>query len=673
MRTIEADDSIEINSLSARLKNAIIGKAKTIQDKGLFHKLTLVAFFAWVGLGADGISSSCYGPEEAFRNLQGHTSLAIFVALGSVFTIVIISSSYNQIIKLFPNGGGGYLVGSKLLSPTTGMVSGSALIIDYVLTITISVSSGADALFSYFPESLQQFKLPFALAGVVFLILLNLRGVKESVLSLTPIFIIFIATHVFAILYGIFVHSSSIAQVTVSTAHGVSSTFSQMGFFATLLIILRAYSMGAGTYTGIEAVSNGLPILREPKVKTARKTMLLMMVSLSFMVLGLMICYMIFNVQLDTHKTLNAVLLDNLTSDWNQVFAKGFVFITLVSEAALLFVAAQTGFIDGPRIMANMAIDHWFPKRFASLSDRLVTMNGVLMMGLGSIILMLISRGSVAFLVVLYSINVFITFTISQSGMVKHWWLNRGKGLPWKRKIAINGIGLVLTTFILVSVIIIKFKEGGWVTLLITGVLIFLALNIKRHYFKVALKLQKVRLNAYSEIESLIGERPCSGNNHKKPKFNKDGKTAMVLVSGFGGTGLYTFLRILENFKGVYSNVVFIRVGILNSRIYRGTEELEQFRQQVREDGEKYVAVANQFGLYGKSIWTIGTDPVSEVYRIVKKLRPRLSGAALFGGQLVFSKTFYLSKLLHNHTIFSIQKRFFKFGIPIVIFPIKVA
>ncbi len=525
---------------------------------------------------------------------------------------------------------------------------------------------------AFFAVEWQPYKLPFALAGVCFLILLNLRGVKESVLSLTPIFIVFIATHVIAILYGIFVHSSNFGAVASQTTHEINSTVSQLGFFGTFFIILRAYSMGAGTFTGIEAVSNGMPILREPKVATARKTMFLMVLSLSFMVLGLMICYMLFNVQLDTHKTLNAVLLGNLTSGWGHFWSGSFVLVTLVSEAALLFVAAQTGFIDGPRIMANMAIDHWFPKRFASLSDRLVSMNGVLLMGIGSLVIMMISKGSVALLVVLYSINVFITFTISQTGMVRHWWLNRNKNQPWKRKIAVNGIGLVLTSFILISVIILKFREGGWVTLLITGVLVFVAINIKRHYFKTALKLQKVRLNAYSEIEKLIGERPCANGNHKKVKYNREGRTAIILVSGFGGTGLYTFLRILENFKGVYSNIVFIRVGILNTKIYRGTEELEQFKRHVKEDGEKYVKVANQFGLYGKSIWTIGTDPVNEIYRIVKRVRPRISGAAFFGGQLIFSKTFYLSKLLHNHTIFSVQRRFFKFGIPIVIFPIKV-
>jgi len=299
-------------------------------------------------------------------------------------------------------------------------------------------------------------------------------------------------------------------------------------------------------------------------------------------------------------------------------------------------------------------------------------MNGVLLMGIASIILMVISKGSVALLVVLYSINVFITFTISQVGMVKHWWLMRGKHLHWKRKLSINGIGLILTSFILVSVIILKFGQGGWATLLITGLLILLAINIKRHYFKVTLRLQKLRLSAFAEIEQIIGHRLCEENGTKKVAFNKDGKTAIILVSGFGGTGLYTFLRILENFKEVYSNIIFIRIGVLNSKIYRGTEEFEHFKRQVKADGEKYVAITNQFGLYSKSMWTIGTDPVNEVYRIVKKIRPKLSGAAFFGGQLVFSKTFYLSRLLHNHTIFSIQKRFFKFGIPIVIFPIKI-
>jgi amino acid transporter len=658
----------------ARSKNIFIGKAKTIQDKSIFHKLSLVAFFAWIGLGADGISSSCYGPEEAFRNLQGHPMLAIFVGLGTVFTIFIISTSYSQIIKLFPQGGGGYLVGSKLLSPTVGMISGCALIIDYVLTITISVSSGTDALFSFFPPAMQVHKLGFAIGGVCLLILLNLRGVKESVVSLTPIFVIFILSHVFVIIYAIAIKASDFQAVSIETSNQLHSSVSQLGVWGTLFIILKAYSMGAGTFTGIEAVSNGMPILREPKVKTAKRTMLLMAISLSFIVMGLMIAYALYNVQISPTKTLNAVLFDNVTAHWDPFWSKSFILTTLVSEAALLFVAAQTGFIDGPRIMANMAIDKWFPKKFASLSDRLVTMNGVLLMGFAGILLMALSHGSVQLLVVLYSINVFITFSISQLGMVRHWWIDRDKLGHWKRKLAVNGIGFILTSFILISVTIIKFGEGGWITLVITGAFVLVAINIKRHYFKTAVRLQKVRQSALSELHDALQLVPC----HKLPKtshpikFNPDSKTAIILVSGFGGTGLHSFLRINESFKGIYENFIFIRIGVINSKIYRGSEELDHFKHSVKADGRKYEKIANQFGFYGKSMWTIGTDPVSEVYTIVKKLTRILPNSTFFGGQLVFSKTFFMSQLLHNHTIFSIQKRFFKFGIPIVIFPIKI-
>jgi amino acid transporter len=660
-------------TFARKVKNVLIGKAKDVQDKSMFHKISLVAFFAWIGLGIDGISSSCYGPEEAFRHLQDHPSLALFVALGSVFTIFIIASSYNQIVRLFPHGGGGYLVGSKLLSPTVGMISGCALIIDYVLTITLSVSSGADAIFSFLPPQWHSMKLGFALIGVCFLILMNLRGVKESVVSLTPFFAIFMISHLFAIGYVFVTHGAKFAHVAGESVSQLHSSVSELGLLGTLILILKAYSMGAGTYTGIEAVSNGLPILREPKVKTARTTMTLMAVSLSTMVLGLMVAYSLYGLKIHPGKTLNAVLLEQLTSGWNPRLGYSFVLITLISEATILFVAAQTGFIDGPRIMANMAVDLWFPKKFAALSDRLVTMNGVLLMGSAAFILMLLSRGSVKLLVVLYSINVFITFSISQMGMVKHWWLSRKKLDHWKRKIAVNGIGFILTTFILISVIVVKFREGGWITLIITGLLVFVAMNIKRHYYTTKLRLQKLRLSAYKHLEEMGYLMPCEEAPKGKICFKPDENTAVILVSGFGGTGLTTFLKILDNFKGYYSNFIFVRIGIINSKIYRGSEEMEHFRETVREDGLKYVKIANQLGYYGKSVWTIGTDPVDEVYRVMKKMMPRMKSVTFFGGQLVFSRTFYLSQLLHNHTVFSIQKRFFKFGIPIVIFPIQVA
>ena len=284
------------SGISKKFKTAVLGGARDPHDKKIFHTLSLVAFLAWVGLGSDGLSSSCYGPEEAFRVLGGHPYLGIFVGLGSAITVFIISTSYSQIIELFPTGGGGYLVASKLLSPKVGMVSGCALIIDYILTITISVASGAAAIFSFLPASLQSFKLAFALVGLILLLVLNLRGIKEAVVPLVPIFLTFVVLHVFAIIYTIVTHASSATHVYNDASRELSSSFSQLGIMGTIILVMKSYSMGAGTFTGIEAVSNGIPILRDPKVKTAHATMRYMSISLAVTVLGLMLAYLFFNV-----------------------------------------------------------------------------------------------------------------------------------------------------------------------------------------------------------------------------------------------------------------------------------------------------------------------------------------------------------------------------------------
>jgi amino acid transporter len=463
----------ELN-LGGRLKTALIGKSRDLSDRNVFHKLSLIAFFAWIGLGADGLSSSCYGPEEAFKALNGHVYLSLIVAAAAVVTVFVISTSYSQIIELFPSGGGGYLVASKLLSPTLGLVSGSALLIDYVLTITISIASGADALFSLMPAGALHYKLPFEAAGVGILTLLNLRGAKEAVLPWVPIFLIFVMTHAFAIGYALWTHLANLPEVWQHASADFATSHQSLGWLGMALLVLRAYSMGAGTYTGIEAVSNGLPILREPRVLTGKRTMRYMAISLSVTVAGLLIGYLLYRVAPQEGKTLNAVLFERLTASWPHGGAFVFILITLASEAALLFVAAQTGFLDGPRVLSNMALDRWFPTRFATLSDRFVTHNGVVMMGGFSLVLMFAARGSVDWLVVLYSINVFITFTLSQMGMVRHWWQERRSVPAWKAKLAINGVGAALTTFILVTLSAMKFFEGGWITLLVTALLVLL-------------------------------------------------------------------------------------------------------------------------------------------------------------------------------------------------------
>lgn len=259
----------EENSLADKIKHTLIGKPRSIKDPRLFHKLALIPILAWIGLGADGLSSASYGPEEAFKTLGRHTYLAVFLALATAMTVFIISYAYSRIIEYFPSGGGGYIVATHTLGERAGVISGCALLVDYMLTITVSIVSCGDAIFSFFPTSYQQYKLGFEVLAIIVLVVLNLRGVKESITILAPIFVTFIVTHVILIGYGIFSHLPEIAPLTRNVQAGFKSGLVTLGAGGMLLLFLRAFSMGGGTYTGIEAVSNGLQILREPRFRAA--------------------------------------------------------------------------------------------------------------------------------------------------------------------------------------------------------------------------------------------------------------------------------------------------------------------------------------------------------------------------------------------------------------------
>lgn len=652
-----------------QIKQWVIGKAKDPLDQGVFHHLSLIAFFAWVGLGADGLSSSCYGPEEAFLALHSHPYLSLFVALGSALTVLVISSSYSQIIELFPSGGGGYLVASKLLSPNLGMISGCALLIDYVLTITISIASGADALFSFLPASWYAYKLGFAVFGVLLLTLMNMRGAKESVVPLVPVFMVFVITHAFVIIYAICMHASNCGEVLRCTGADVHSARLELGTFGMIFLILKAYSMGAGTFTGIEAVSNGLPILREPKVKTGKRTMLYMSLSLAITVMGLMTAYLLFHVDHQAGKTLNAVLFENVTAAWPLHIRTSFILVALVSEALLLLVAAQAGFLDGPRVLSNMALDRWFPTRFATLSDRLVTQNGVFLMGVTAFVTMILTHGSVRLLVVLYSINVFITFCLSQAGMVRHWWEVRKKEKPWLHKILINGLGLSATSFILVSVIILKFDEGGWITLVLTGCLVLFAMLVKKHYRGTAQLLTRLE----SLTESTLA--PMTKNAHTPVipvGYDPDFKTAVLFVNGFNGLGLHTLFNVIRLFGKEFKNFVFIQIGILDAGNFKGVEEVENLKAKVKADVEKYTSFMQANGFYAEGVPSIGIDVIAGVDRLSEEVLKRYPNSVFFGGQLVFPNESVWTRWLHNYTVFAMQRNLYQKGVPFVILPIRV-
>lgn len=403
-------------TFAKRIKQVCIGSPLNPFNPQILRHVSLVAFLAWVGLGADGLSSTCYGPEEAYIALGTHTNFALYIAIATAITVFVISVGYNQVIELFPSGGGGYKVASQLLNPYIGLISGAALIVDYVLTIAVSTASAMDALFSMLPVSVLGFKLISEVGLIFFLILLNMRGMKESIKILLPIFLGFFVLHVFLILYGIAAHHKGLLLIIPRTIDETRITISQVGWIPVLALILHAYSLGGGTYTGLEAVSNNVNRLREPRVATGKWTMFYMAVSLSLTAGGMILLFLLWQPTPQVGQTLNAVVFHDILGDSS--LGNFILLAALFLEAGLLFVAANTGFLAGPSVLANMSIDGWVPKRFRHLSTRLVIQNGVIVFGLSALGILLWCRGKVSLLVVLYSINVFLTFSLSCSACV---------------------------------------------------------------------------------------------------------------------------------------------------------------------------------------------------------------------------------------------------------------
>jgi len=648
-------------SVVLRLARTLFGAPKHLKDPHLFHKMALIPVLAWVGLGADGLSSSAYGPEEAFRALGEHRYLALLLALATALTVFIISYAYSRIIEHFPHGGGGYIVASHILGEKAGVVSGSALLVDYVMTITISIASCCDALFSYVPQSFHHYKVPVACFLTIVLIILNVRGVKESITILAPIFMTFIVTHLLMLLYGLVTHTDRIAPVLASAGDGFRHDLSTIGFFGILLLFLRAYSLGGGTYTGIEAVSNGMQIMREPRVQTGKRTMIYMATSLAFTAGILLLCYLLVGINPVAGKTLNSVLADNLFGNWPM--GKSIAFVTILSEGALLLVAAQAGFVDGPRVMANMAVDSWFPHRFAALSVRLTMRNGILLMGIAAIALLFYTRGSVSALVVMYSINVFVTFSLSQLGMSKFFIQRRREDPCWLRHLSVHLVGLVLCVTILAVTTFEKFTEGGWMTLVITSVVIGLCYLIKGHYTRVR--------EGIADLDNTLLDVPIHAHG-EPPAIDRNAPTAIQLVSGYSGFGVHTLFSILTTFPKTYKNIIFVSVAVIDSGSFKGAEEIDALEASIKDGLEKYVSLAKKLGFAADYRMALATDVVESVVEICKETGEEFPRSTVFTGQLTFRLEKFYHRLLHNETAFAIQRRLQWDGLTTVILPIRV-
>jgi amino acid transporter len=689
-----------------KIRAFLFGAPKDVRSAKTFHSISLVAMLAWVGLGADGLSSSSYGPDAAFREImtpgRDFSSLAVFLAIGTAVTVFIISYAYTRIIEHFPSGGGGYVVATKLLGPRFGVVSGSALLVDYVLTITTSIASGGEAIFYLIPrewfgraatslatedigtwlDPVQRTKVLVEISAIVVLVILNIRGVKESVAAVLPVFAVFVVTHVVLLVVAIGGHIGDVGTVTAETTANLHSTITTLTAFGALALFVRAYSLGGGTYTGIEAVSNGVPIMREPKVRTAKRTMVLMATSLSITAGGIILAYLLVHVAPDFNdstKPMNAILLTKVFGTWQIAGFKAgywFVLLALLSEAGLLFVAAQTGFVDGPRVMANMAVDSWLPHRFAALSERLSMQNGVLLMGGTSIAALLYTHGNVEKLVVMYSINVFVTFSLSNLGMARFWVRGRKEHKEWLRHLPVHIVGLALCVTILIVTSVVKFAVGGWLTLVVTGLLVAVCFWIKRHYDRVVAAIRRLDTELADPLaEAASMPKPSVANLDeaaKSSRIDRKQAVAVLFVGGYGGLGRHALLTLLRMFPGHFKGIVFCSVAVIDSGVFKGIDEVHELEARTRAALERYVQYAGWLGLPAEHVFSTGTEVAVEAEKMAVELIQKYPKALFVAGQLIFDEETIVSRALHNESAFMIQRRLQHAGVPMVVLPVRL-
>ncbi len=648
-------------TLFERIKQWIFGHPLNPFNPQILRHVSLIAFFAWVGLGADGLSSACYGPEEAYIALGEHTHFALYIAIATAITVFVISVGYNQVIELFPSGGGGYKVASQLLGSYIGLISGAALIVDYVLTIAVSTASAMDAIFSIMPISYLSYKLLAEVGLIVGLLLLNMRGMRESIKILMPIFLGFFIVHVILIMYGILVHRDGLFLIVPNTINETKDMIGAVGLLPVLALIFHAYSLGSGTYTGLEAVSNNVNRLREPRVATGKWTMFYMAVSLSMTAAGMVLLFLLWAPQQAAGQTLNAVVFHSILGD--SQFGKMALMVTLLLEGGLLFVAANTGFLAGPSVLANMAIDGWVPNRFRHLSTRLVINNGLILFALFAIGVLVWCQGKVSLLVVLYSINVFITFSLSLFGMCVYWAKNRSQASKkWVLRLVFSFFAFLITSSILCITLISKFESGGWLTVMITCALIVVCLLIRRHYRKFHRKLAQLDVQLKQPINMPL----------HTVEIDPHQPTAVILVGKSPGVGMHTLLNVIRLFPQHFKNYIFMSAGVVDVESFAGQQELELMRARVNENLQYFVDYIHQYGMAAEAYVEFGTDTVEELTELSEIISEKYSNCIFFASKLIFEKDNLITRFLHNETAITLQRNLHMMGKELVILPMRI-
>ncbi|HZU76276.1 MAG TPA: APC family permease [Dehalococcoidia bacterium] len=446
---------------------------------------------------SDALSSVAYATEEILVVLvaaSGAFGYIMPISVGIVILLAIVAMSYRQTIHAYPNGGGSYIVAHSELGVWPGLVAAASLMVDYVLTVAVSISSGVQAVTSAI-EALHPYTVEIALAALLFMVVVNLRGVKESGTIFAAPTYVFIASIILMIIVA-FVKiaaggASPLSEGSLQQgAHVLRSTGASIGIF----LILRAFASGCTAMTGVEAISNGVPAFKPPESDNARTTLTWMAVTLGIMFMGISILAHHYGILPDDPAQKGAQTV--LSKIAHEAFGQGNNPLYIITQAAtflILVLAANTSFADFPRLSSILAHDGYMPHQFAFRGDRLAFSNGIIVLGLISAGLIVLFKANTDALIPLYAVGVFVSFTLSQSGMVHHWYVRRAHNTPGEnphRSMIINGTGAIATGVVSVVIAGTKFIHGAWIVLLLIPLLVLALRAIGRHYESVEKELE---------------------------------------------------------------------------------------------------------------------------------------------------------------------------------------
>lgn len=644
------------------LRQTLFGRDVDVRDSRVLNRITVGVLAAFIAMGGDLLGSCVYGPDVLGRAAGGQQFVLAISAAATLGTLVVLAVAYMRMIAQFPHGGGGYTAAKHAVDERLALVSGVALVFDAALNVAVSVVTCVRAVADALPPGWHFPQTAIALLVVVGLAIVNLRGVKESVAVLAPIVLLFVVTHLcvlaVAAVHRLHALPSAVAAIPTEMRQSVAAH----GTGGTLWRLLLAYALGGSIYTGMESVSNGVPVLREPKVRNARRTMLLVVGVPAAIIAALLLNYFLYGVAPAGGKTLNAVLFERFAADVGgagQPLRFFLVTLPLLAEAVLLVQAAQTGFVDGPRILGALSTDRLAPRRFARLNGRLAPAPGILFIAATAIVTTVLAGGALEPLVVAFVIAVFTTFTISQWAMLRHALRRRhDPDARWRADAAVHAIAFVLCAVILVGTFATRWRPSLVMALLIAAGTLF-ALHIRRRY--------RAMSSAVAQLDAELPPVPAAA-----PEVARGAPAAVVVIFGQRTEFPRLALKWLERMPLQFSEIVLAGVSLVDAEAVEGEEQLRHVERERRRQLEAVAEDARGLGWRISVAVRRGADIIETAAELVLEIIHDGHAEAMVIGFRTGAEASAIDPLLRDDDAVRLQTRLQRDKVPMTVVSIPL-